>query len=398
MLTEDDLHDYVNGTCFRTGPSGLVGAEAEWLVTAPALPDALVSPQRLRTLLAGAEPPRGSAISYEPGGQLELSSVPQEGPARAHDALRVDIAHVSARLAGAGLRLRGVGLDPRRGPRDQSDHPRYTAMADYFDAEGFAAGHTMMCSTASLQVCLDVGVDAADAHRRWLRTHRIGPLLVAAFANSPLWRDQPTGWRSTRWAVWAAIDSSRTRPVSCRDPVQDWAGYALDARVMAIREPVGPWTVAPGLTLREWLAGAGTRRPTRDDLAFHLSTLFPPVRPRGWLELRMVDALPDPWWAVALAVACALVDDPLAAATADAAADEFLRGADPAPAHWLIAARDGLTDPGLRRYAQTCFPAAAAALTRMGAAELAALTHDYTERYVDRGRCPADDLATAGVP
>ena len=60
-------------------------------------------------------------------------------------------------------------------------------MRDYFSAGGFAdAGLAMMCSTASVQVCLDIGADRADAARRWRLTHALGPLLIAAFANSPL--------------------------------------------------------------------------------------------------------------------------------------------------------------------------------------------------------------------
>jgi glutamate--cysteine ligase len=122
-----------------------------------------------------------------------------------------------------------------------------------------------------------------------------------------------------------------------------------------------------------------------EDLTYHLSTLFPPVRPRGWLELRMIDALPDRYWPVPVAVAAALLDDPVAA---DAARTAVAPCAD----RWVEACRDALTDPALARAAKSCFAAAHAALSRQGATPLAGLVADYAERYVERDRCPADDV------
>src|SRR5207244_3455822 len=80
------------------------------------------------------------------------------------------------------------------------------------------------------------------------------------------------------------------------DPRDAWAAYALDAELMCVREPGSQdWTVPAGVTFRDWLrdGGSGTlRAPTAEDLDYHLSTLFPPVRPRGHMELRMIDAQP----------------------------------------------------------------------------------------------------------
>jgi glutamate--cysteine ligase len=209
-------------------------------------------------------------------------------------------------------------------------------------------------------------------------------VLVAAFANSPLQLGRRTGLRSTRQAIWAGLDPGRTLPVlnGTADPAAAWAEYALDARVMLRRDPRGGWIADPGVTFREWLAQG---EPTVDDLNYHLSTLFPPVRPRGWLELRMIDALPEPYWPVPVAVAAALLDDPVAADVARAATE-------PVAERWAEAARNALTDPALALAARTCFAAAHAALLRQGAADLARLVADYADRYVERGRCPADDV------
>ncbi|MBV2365606.1 ergothioneine biosynthesis glutamate--cysteine ligase EgtA [Streptomonospora nanhaiensis] len=386
-LTESDVHDYINGVCFKTGPPGRVGAEAEWLVTDPARPGAPVPIRTVSTAVAQAgPPPGGSAVTFEPGGQLELSSPPLPGPGAAYAALAADTDHIARHLSAAGLRLVGVGLDPRRPPVRQLAQPRYAAMERYFDSAGCATGRLMMCSTASLQVCLDIGADAADAARRWRLAHRLGPLLVAAFANSPVHRGRATGWRSSRWAVWEGIDPSRTRAPGRGDPVAAWTAYALRARLMTIRADHGPWEVDPGLAFGDWLACRHRRRPTREDLAYHLSTLFPPVRPRGWLELRMIDALPARWLAVPIAVAAALLDDPAAADTAAEATERLGGGAG----LWRRAAALALADPELAACARTCFAAASAALERMDEAGLAGAVEDYRERFVERGRCPAD--------
>ena len=83
----------------------------------------------------------------------------------------------------------------------------------------------------------------------------------------------------------------RSGQVAGRCPIAHWVSYAMDADVLCVREPDGlPWTVPAGLTFRDWLRGPGCapgrgRPPTADDLSYHLSTLFPPVSPRGHFEL-----------------------------------------------------------------------------------------------------------------
>ena len=84
------------------------------------------------------------------------------------------------------------------------------------------------------------------------------------------------------------------------DPRAAWARYVLDAQVMCVREPGSTRWVAPsGLTFRNWIRGAASPGPTADDLTYHMTTLFPPVRPQGHLELRVIDAQPgDDGWIV----------------------------------------------------------------------------------------------------
>ncbi|WP_019633144.1 ergothioneine biosynthesis glutamate--cysteine ligase EgtA [Actinomadura atramentaria] len=392
-LTIDEVYQYIRGVCFKTGPPGTVGAETEWLVTHARDPAAHVPAAGVRALVAAAgPPPGGSRVTYEPGGQIELSSAPFPGLGTLHAELARDVAFLRDVLAPAGLALAGHGVDPLRAPRFQAEHPRYACMRDYFVAGGFAdAGLAMMCTTASVQVCVDIGADAADAARRWRRAHALGPVLVAAFANSPLRAGRRTGSRSSRQDVWTALDPCRTLPVyraDGADPAEAWTRYALDARVMVVRTADGGWAADPGMTFGAWLAKG---EPTLDDLEYHLSTLFPPVRPRGWLELRMIDALPERYWPVPVAVAAALLDDPAAADAAEAAVE-------PVADRWSTAARDALADPALAAAARTCFAAALDALPRLGAAGLRPLVAEYADRYVERGRCPADDAPDQTAP
>jgi glutamate--cysteine ligase len=198
------------------------------------------------------------------------------------------------------------------------------------------------------------------------------------------------------------MDPGRTRAPAPRaaygddgDPRHAWAAYALDAELMCVPDPGSrDWAAPPGLTFRGWLRGdaASLRPPTRDDLSYHLSTLFPPVRPRGHLELRMIDAQSGDGWIVPTAVVTALADDERAADAALAAAEPVWAGSADVQDPWLRAARCGPADPLISQASRQCFEAADAALARSGSpAPIRRAVADFTERYVLKDRCPADD-------
>jgi ergothioneine biosynthesis glutamate--cysteine ligase EgtA len=434
LFTEADAEAHVHGICFKTGPPERVGVELEWLVRDPRDPARPVRAEQVAAALApfeGDTPaseqgypgheqrivryqipalPSGATLTVEPGGQLELSSAPAVTLGELVEVTGRDLTALRDAAAAAGLELCGYGLDPLRPPRRVLDLPRYAAMEKFFDRDG-PWGRQMMCGTASVQVCLDAGDDGtgdSGYRSRWRLLHAIGPVLVAAFANSPLSNGRPTGWRSARQQVWANMDPGRTRaPAADGDPRDAWAAYALDAELMCVREPGSTdWTAPPGLTFRDWVrdGGAGTlRAPTPEDLDYHLSTLFPPVRPRGHMELRMIDAQPGDGWIVPAAVATALAGDERAADAALAAAEPVWAGNEQGPGPqsdaddpWLRAARSGPADPDLSRAAKQCFEAADAALVRAGApARIRQAVTDFTERYVLQDRCPANDQLEA---
>ena len=384
----------------RYGAPGTVGAELEWLAvdrTAPTVRPAL---ERVDALLRAAAPlPGGSTLTTEPGGQVELSSAPRTGPVAAVDALAADLAAVTAALADGGIGLTGLGTDPVRPPVRLLRTSRYDCMEAHFAACGepsSSAGPAMMCSTAAVQVSLDAGHrrdGVQSATSRWQRAHAVGPALVAAFACSPLLAGEVTGWRSTRQRIWGELDPSRTRaPAPGLGPVEALTELALSAQLLAVRDEDGVCRPAPcGVTFGEWVRDGA---PSVDDLEYHLTTLFPPVRLRGWLELRYLDALPDPLWRVAVATAAVLLDD-------DDAADAARAACAPVEGRWRDAAVSATSDAELARAATGCLVAAADALSRTGAPALAAAVSAYADRYPARGRCPADDVLDAlarGVP
>jgi glutamate--cysteine ligase len=299
-------------------------------------------------------------------------------------ALRSDTQVVRAELRTTGLGLAPVGTDLCRPARRVSPGPRYVAMEQHFTAVGcLPAGAAMMSSTASLQVNLEAGPASGWADRVAL-AHALGPVLVAVSACSPMLAGQETGWRSSRQRVWGEVDQSRCGPLLGRDPpATEWAEYALAAPVMLVRDPTGGITPVHGRTsFAEWITrgGPGGRRPTSADLDYHLTTLFPPVRLRGFLEIRYLDAAPEPWWPALAAVTATLLDVP-AAAEAAAAATGPVGGA------WDRAARRGLADPALHAAAVACLEAAVrhapAGLDR----EVTALAE-----LVARGVSPGDEL------
>ncbi|HTJ71363.1 MAG TPA: ergothioneine biosynthesis glutamate--cysteine ligase EgtA [Actinospica sp.] len=403
-LTAQDAGAHARGVCFKTGPPAQVGLELEWLVHDLVDPLRAVPPARLERAFDGLTGPGafpgGSRFSLEPGGQVELSSRPGSLSSCTAD-IAADTEVLRAALAAHGLALAGWGLEPFS-PRERILHlPRYEAMEAHFDRGG-PWGRRMMRCTAGLQINLDAGEDRAGAvtdwRRRWELAHRLGPVLVAAFANSPIWRGRPTGWRSGRQAVWWRMDATRTRPPSYDpDPRTAWADYALDATVLCIRcEEPGSWDAPAGLTFRGWLDGAAPRLrpPTIEDLDYHLTTLFPPVRPRGWLELRMIDAQHGDEWVVPSAVSTVLFDDPVAAEAAWAATEPLCGdGVVPSEHTWMRAARFGMSAPEFAKPALECFAAAEKALA--DSPETHAAVSAFIERYVARGRCPADDRLDA---
>lgn len=330
--------------------------------------------------------PSGSPITVEPGGAVELSGLPAPSAPHAITAMQADRAMLREAFAQHGLGLVLLGADPLRPPARVNPGDRYRAMERFFAASGTTdAGAAMMTSTASVQVNVEAGPRADWADRVRL-AHALGPTMIAISANSPLLGAEFSGWRSTRQRVWSQLDSARCGPVlgaSGGDPADDWVSYALKAPVMLVQGPeTVPMTeVVPFADWADGRALLGGRRPTVADLEYHLTTLFPPVRPRGFLEIRYLDSTPDDVWPAVVYTLATLLDDPSAAEVAAEATE-------PVATEWDLAARVGLGDQRLRAAATRCVHAAAErAPTELDGAMQRLM------RQVQRGRSSADDFA-----
>jgi glutamate--cysteine ligase len=297
--------------------------------------------------------PSGSRVTLEPGGQVEISAAPALDLDAVLDGLARDTAELDARLSNRGLRAVDWALDIARPPQRVLAQPRYQAMEAFFDAWG-SAGRWMMCNTAALQI--NLSHDPADSSRRWKVMHAIAPVLLATFANSPGLDCARRSWASLRQGIWQAIDPARTcAPCLTGPPGEAWADYVLAADVMVIGTGDGAVAVAPGMPFARWLrAGHPAGWPTADDLRYHMTTLFPPVRPRGWLEIRVIDALPPHVREIAVLT--------VAAAAQEELADELLGRLPDSRSWWPAAARAGLADDQLASAAALLFDITARAL------------------------------------
>lgn len=286
------------------------GARAGWLEST----DAYGAPS-WRT----GDSSRVGRISYEPGGQLEISSPVFDSG----DELIAFLTKVVGALRVAAreddIELLAVGVDPFNSIDDVPlvlHAPRYDRMTAHFERLG-PSGIRMMRQTASLQLNVELGPHPLE---RWRLLNALAPYLTAAFATSRTYASEDSGYASYRAHLWQTLDRSRTGiPYDADDPIAAYARFAA----------------------------AATR--ILDDDAAHLTTLFPEVRPRGYYELRSLDAMELDDAARAIRLIHALVTDD---ARARAALD--IVGA-PEAALLTTAARDGLRDTTLRARVDALF-------------------------------------------
>ena len=382
--------EYLIGRSLADAPVGRIGLEIEAHCFDPAHPRRRPGWTEIGEVLRSLPVlPGGSTVTVEPGGAVELSSPPLAGPVAAIEAMAADRAVLRSAFARAGLGLVLLGADPLRPARRVNPGGRYRAMENFFIASHTGqAGAAMMTSTASIQLNVDAGPrDGWPARVRL--AHALGPTMIAMAANSPLLGGNFSGWCSTRQRIWSQLDSSRCGPILGADgvdPAADWTRYAIKAPVMLVHSPA-PTPVTRYVPFADWADGQvllGDRYPSTADLEYHLTTLFPPVRPRGWLEIRYLDSISDTLWPALVFTLATLLDDPVAA---DLAAEAV----EPVSTAWDTAARVGLTDQRLYTAANRCVAIASARLPQHSRALGEAM--QQLMQLVEKGRCPADDFA-----
>ncbi|HTV68334.1 MAG TPA: glutamate--cysteine ligase [Rhizobiaceae bacterium] len=247
------------------------------------------------------EPTGQGAISLEPGGQFELSGAPLES---IHQTCREGNAHLAQLREIAeplGIRFLGLGGSPKWTLADTPKMPksRYEIMTRYMPKVG-SHGLDMMYRTCTIQVNLDFSSEA-DMRRKMQVSLKLQPLSTALFANSPFTEGTPNGLQSWRGEIWRDTDNQRSGLLEfCFSPTfgfENYVEWALDVPMyFVIRD--SKYHDATHVTFRQFMEGALSNSvpdgwPTIGDWANHLSTLFPDVRLKRFLEMRGADG--GPW-------------------------------------------------------------------------------------------------------
>ena len=351
--------------------------------------------------------PDGGIVSYEPGGQIELSSTPFASGCALVRSLRAAVPPLLDFARDEGIELLSLGVAPAGGIEDvpmQLPGARYVRQTRFYEAIG-TGGTRMMRQTAAMQVSLDFGAEPLLA---WRVLNAMAPYVTAVFANSPVYCGEPTGHRSYRARIWRELDGGRTGCFACADPIGEYLEFALAAPAILLGGDPPPAEPRP--------QGGGSRIPVPrivadvdhafasfaawnerggvgpDDWRAHLTTLFPEVRPKGFAEVRSADAVAPEWYAAPLVLLAGIVHHPPSLR----AAAELLGATDPELLH--AAGRDGLSDPRIASVARDL-----ADLALAGAAALEGFFHgadleqaaEFFARYTRRARSPADDTLDA---
>ncbi|MEK0431768.1 MAG: glutamate-cysteine ligase [Gemmatimonadota bacterium] len=244
----------------------------------------------------------GGGITLEAAGQFEFSAPPFATVAEVAAAFRSHQEELTQVSADLGVRFLWAGYNPADHRPDTPVMPRdrYRLMRRNFPGDGRQGG-AMLDFTCAVQVSLDF-TDAADGLELIRLGHLLTPVLIALFANSSVAGGVDTGWRSWRGRLWPTVDPDRCgAPALVFDPAvtfDDLVAWAWDRSLYFLAEPAADGgsryrMLDRPMTFRQYVEdGHRGRRATLADWALHLSTLYPDVRPRRQLELRVCDAVP----------------------------------------------------------------------------------------------------------
>ncbi|MEG3161555.1 glutamate--cysteine ligase [Sphingomonas sp. LB2R24] len=243
--------------------------------------------------------PDGS-ISLEPAGQFELSGAPLDSLHETCAETGRHLEQVKAAGEKLGIGFLGLGMWPDKTRAELPTMPkgRYAIMLRHMPRVG-SMGLDMMLRTCTIQVNLDYASEA-DMVKKFRVGLALQPLATALFANSPFTEGKPSGMLSYRSHIWSDTDPHRTGmlPFVFEDGFgyERYAEYALDVPMYFVYRE-GKYIDAAGLSFRDFLKGELSvlpgEKPTLDDWTDHLSTAFPEVRLKTFLEMRGADG--GPW-------------------------------------------------------------------------------------------------------
>ncbi|MEM9234433.1 MAG: glutamate--cysteine ligase, partial [Pseudomonadota bacterium] len=239
----------------------------------------------------------GASITLEPGGQFELSGAPLDTIHQTCNEVHTHLAEVKAVSEPLGIGFIGLGATPSwtRDEMPKVPKGRYTIMRNYMPKVG-SLGLDMMHRTATVQVNLDFASEA-DMVQKFRTSLALQPLATALFANSPFTEGKPNGFRSWRAHIWTDTDPDRTGMLDFvfEDGFgfERYTDYMLDVPMYFVWRD-GDYIDCAGQSFRDFLKGelpaAPGVKPTIEDWKDHLSTAFPEVRLKTFLEMRGADS------------------------------------------------------------------------------------------------------------
>src|SRR5215831_10986385 len=242
----------------------------------------------------------GGAISLEPGGQFELSGAPLETVHQTSAELAAHLAQLREVARPLGVNFMSLGMTPDWTRADMPMMPkgRYRIMTAYMPKVG-SLGLDMMYRTCTVQTNLDFSSEA-DMVKKLRVSLALQPVATALFANSPFTEGKPNGFLSFRSEIWRDTDNQRagTLPWAFENGMgfERWVDYALDVPMYFVKRGDEYIDVA-GQSFRDLLAGKLAsmqgERASISDWANHLTTIFPEVRLKRYLEMRGADS--GPW-------------------------------------------------------------------------------------------------------
>ena len=348
--------------------------------------------------------PTGGSVTLEPGGQLELSGAPLE---TIHQTCAETTNHhlnLKTVCAELGIGLIGLGFNPKWARDDIPWMPkgRYGIMRRYMPTKG-ALGLDMMLRTCTVQVNLDFSSEA-DMVRKFRAAIRLQPLATALWANSPFTEGHPNGYLSYRSQIWTDTDPDRCGmlPFVFEDGMgfERYVDYMLDVPMYFVYRE-GRYIDVAGQSFRDFMAGRlpglPGERPTIGDWSDHVTTAFPEVRLKTYLEMRGTDG--GPWsricalpafWVGLLYDSTAL--DEIEQLTKDWTVAEIAALRDAVPVQAL---RTPFRDATLREVALDVLRIARGGLARRGRVNSQGRDEtcflDVLFEIAETGRCPAED-------
>ncbi len=240
-----------------------------------------------------------AAISLEPGGQFELSGAPLATIHQTCREVNAHLAQVRECATPLGIGFLGMGFSPKWTLAETPRMPksRYAIMTRYMPKVG-SLGLDMMYRTCTIQANLDFGSEA-DMVKKMRVALALQPIATALFANSPFTEGKPNGYRSWRSAIWLDTDRERSGmlPFAFEDGFgfERYVDWALDVPMYFVKRGATYHDVA-GASFRDLLAGRLAQLPgeraTMSDWDNHLTTLFPEVRLKRYIEVRGADGGP----------------------------------------------------------------------------------------------------------